>query len=82
MIFHNRKTFSITLSTIFLIILFFSNPQSISMQSVDINHVYTAWMIVPITIVLLTTPSLTFFYSGITSSLIAGSFAEKIRFRG
>ena len=37
------------------------------MQSVDINNVDTAWMIVPITIVLLMTASLTFFYNGVVS---------------
>ena len=38
MIFHNRKTFFIILSVIVFVVLFFSNPQSISTQFVDINN--------------------------------------------
>ena len=67
MIFHNRKTFFIVLSAIVFIVLFFSNPQSMSMQSVDINHADTAWMIVASALVLLMTPGLAFFYGGMVS---------------
>jgi len=67
MIFHNRKTFFIILSVIVFIILFFSNPQSMSMQYVDINHADTAWMIVASALVLLMTPGLAFFYGGVVS---------------
>ena len=67
MIFHNRKTFFIILSVIAFIVLFFSNPQSMSMQYVDINHADTAWMIVASEFVLLMTLDLTFFYGGIVS---------------
>ena len=67
MIFHNRKTFFIILSAIVFIVLFFSNPQSMSMQSVDINHADTAWMIVASALVLLMTPGLAFFYGGMVS---------------
>ena len=67
MIFHNRKTFFIILSAIVFIVLFFSNRQSMSMQSVDINHADTAWMIVASALVLLMTPGLAFFYGGMVS---------------
>ena len=67
MIFHNRKTFFIILSVIVFVVLFFSNPQSISTQFVDINHADTAWMIVASALVLLMTPGLAFFYGGMVS---------------
>ena len=38
-----------------------------SMQSVDINHADTAWMIVASALVLLMTPGLAFFYGGMVS---------------
>ncbi len=61
MIFHNRKAFFILLSIIVFVVLFFSNPQSVSMQSGGINHADTAWMIVASALVLLMTPGLAFF---------------------
>ncbi len=65
--FHNRKTFYIILSAIVFVVLFFSNPQFISTQFVDIRHADTAWMIVASELVLLMTLDLTFFYGGIVS---------------
>ncbi|MGC6490295.1 MAG: ammonium transporter [Flavobacteriales bacterium] len=67
MLFHNRKTFFIILTLIVLIVLFFSNPQSVSEQFVGINHADTAWMIVASALVLLMTPGLAFFYGGMVS---------------
>ena len=67
MIFHNRKTFFIVLTSIIMVVLFFSEPQSDSVQYVGINHADTAWMIVASALVLLMTPGLAFFYGGMVS---------------
>ena len=67
MIFHNRKTFFVILTLIILILTFFSNQQSFSSNSNDINHADTAWMIVASALVLLMTPGLAFFYGGMVS---------------
>jgi Amt family ammonium transporter len=50
-----------------MVVLFFSEPQSYSLQYVGINHADTAWMIVASALVLLMTPGLAFFYGGMVS---------------
>ena len=78
MIFHNRKTFFIILSVIVFVVLFFSNPQSISTQFVDINHADTAWMMVASALVLLITPGLAFFYGGMVSKKMLSQLCFKV----